>query len=89
MASRVTYPLTALYPLATYPQQKDFYDRLLRLISNTNMKIELQATLASTAVITLASAWYYMFKPTAVTQRQKGTSLGEFLVSLEPKPDAE
>ena len=53
------------------------------------MKIELQATLASTAVITLASAWYYMFKPTAVIQRQKGTSLGEFLVSLEPKPDAE
>ena len=53
------------------------------------MKIELQATLASTAVITLASAWYYLFKPTAVTQRQKGTSLGEFLVSLEPKPDAE
>ena len=69
--------------------QQLFCDLIVSQTYLHNMKIELQATLASTAVITLASAWYYMFKPTAVTQRQKGTSLGEFLVSLEPKPDAE
>jgi hypothetical protein len=58
-------------------------------ISKKKMSPEILATLTSSAVIASATAWYCMFVPRAVVnlERPKGTSLGEFLASLEPVDD--
>jgi len=50
------------------------------------MSPETLATLTSTAVIASATAWYYIFAPRVAInlERPKGTSLGEYLASLEP-----